>query len=114
MQEARVERAHSPKVDRFERGEQQRVIEIGESVGRGGEHGGVGPAEGVEGMSFERPDRPRVVAIQRRDPEGAAVIEHQRGESGEPGCVDPAGPAPRGAFSAVQAPRAKPERKGGQ
>ena len=114
VQEACVKRSHSAKVHRLERRKQQRVVEIGEPVGRAGEHDRVGPPEGIKRMTFERPDRPRVVAIQRCDPEGAAVVDHQRDESGETGCVDPIRPAPPWAFGAVEAPRAEPERQSGQ
>ena len=113
VQEPRVERAHRSKVDRLEGGQQQGIVEVREPVGRAGEDDRVGPAEGVERMTLERPDRPCVVAIQRRDPEGAPVIDDQRDQSGEPDRVDPVRPAPAWTFGAVQAPGAERERQSG-
>jgi hypothetical protein len=78
VQEPRVECTHRSKVDRLEGGEEQGVVKVREAVRRAGEHDRVGPAEGVERVTLERPDRPCVVAIQGCDAEGASVIDHQR------------------------------------
>src|SRR4029079_17544936 len=103
-------RAHRAKADRLERRQQQGVVEVREPVGDAGEDDRVGPAEGVEHMALERPDRPGVVAIQRRDAEGAPVVDYQRDQSGETDCADPARPAPAWTFGAVQTPGPEPER----
>ena len=107
VQETCVERAHRAKVDRFERRQQQRVVEIREAVGRAGEEDGIGPAEGVERMALERPDRPGVVAVQGRDAESSRVVDEDGEQRGDPDQVEHGGPPSRtGPVGAVKPPQA--------
>jgi len=106
VNQACVEGPHRAKGDRFERRQQQRVVEVREAVGRACEDGGIGPAERVEGMAFERPDRPGVVAVQRSDSESTRVIGDDGSDRDDPRDMDPARPGPARPLASAQAPKA--------